>query len=163
MNLIPLFEEIYDHCDVQGLDIDTLSHEAGAAQMEINFNHGHALDLADQAFLFKRTVRQAAINHHLHATFMAKPMQEQPGSAMHVHVSVKSKASGKNIFSNDDGSESDDFYHSVAGMQRYLSGAMALMAPYVNSYRRRTGTEDSPANLAWGMDNRTVGFACAAW
>jgi glutamine synthetase len=89
---------------------------------------------------------------------MAKPMQEQPGSAMHVHVSVKSKESGKNIFSNDDGSESDDFYHSVAGMQRYLSGAMALMAPYVNSYRRRTGTEDSPANLAWGMDNRTVGL-----
>ena len=154
----PLFEEIYDHCDVQGLDIDTLSHEAGAAQMEINFNHGHALDLADQAFLFKRTVRQAAINHHLHATFMAKPIQEQPGSAMHVHVSVKSKESGKNIFSNDDGSESDDFYHSIAGMQRYLSGAMALMAPYVNSYRRRTGTEDSPANLAWGMDNRTVGL-----
>ena len=35
---------------------------------------------------------------------------------------------------------------------------MALMAPYVNSYRRRTGTEDSPANLAWGMDNRTVGL-----
>ena len=60
---------------MQGLDIDTLSHEAGAAQMEINFNHGHALDLADQAFLFKRTVRQAAINHHLHATFMAKPME----------------------------------------------------------------------------------------
>ena len=59
----PLFEEIYDHCDVQGLDIDTLSHEAGAAQMEINFNHGSALELADQAFLFKRTVRQTAINH----------------------------------------------------------------------------------------------------
>ena len=61
---------------------------------------------------------------------------------MHVHVSVKSKKSGKD-FSNDDGSESDVFYHSVAGMQRYLSGAMALMAPYViptaaNRYRRFT-------------------------
>jgi glutamine synthetase len=103
-------------------------------------------------------VRQTAINHGLHATFMAKPMQEQPGSAMHIHISVNSKKSGKNIFANTDGSESDDFYHSLAGMQRYLSGAMALMAPYVNSYRRRTGTEDSPANLAWGMDNRTVGL-----
>ena len=48
----PLFEEIYDHCDIQGLDIDTLSHEAGAAQMEINFNHGSAMDLADQAFSY---------------------------------------------------------------------------------------------------------------
>jgi glutamine synthetase len=154
----PLFEDIYDHCDVQGLDIDTLSHEAGAAQMEINFNHGNALELADQAFLFKRTVRQTAINHRLHATFMAKPMQEQPGSAMHIHLSMRSQKTGENIFATADGSESDAFYHSLAGMQRYLGGAMALMAPYVNSYRRRTGTEDSPANLAWGMDNRTVGL-----
>ena len=32
----PLFEDIYDFCDTQKIDIDTLSHEAGAAQMEIN-------------------------------------------------------------------------------------------------------------------------------
>ena len=57
----PLFEDIYDYCDVQKLDVDTLSHEAGAAQMEINFNHGEVLDLADQTFIFKRTVRQAAL------------------------------------------------------------------------------------------------------
>ncbi len=43
-------------------------------------------------------------------------------------------------------------------MQRYLAGAMALMAPYVNSYRRHSLNEDSPTNLAWGMDNRTVGL-----
>ena len=154
----PLFEEIYDHCDVQGLDIDTLSHEAGAAQMEINFNHGSAMDLADQAFLFKRTVRQTALNHKVHATFMAKPMQDQPGSAMHVHTSISNKATEGNIFVDENGEQTDEFLHAIAGMQRHLSGAMALMAPYVNSYRRRTGAEDSPANLAWGMDNRTVGL-----
>ena len=128
----PLFEEIYDHCE--------------------------ALELADQAFLFKRTVRQTALNHNVHATFMAKPMQDQPGSSMHIHSSIKNKKTGKNIFVNDDGSDSDAFYYALAGMQRYLVGAMALMAPYVNSYRRRTGAEDSPANLAWGVDNRTVGL-----
>lgn len=154
----PLFEEIYDHCEAQGLDIDTLSHEAGAAQMEINFNHGAPMELADQAFLFKRTVRQTALNHKVHATFMAKPMQEQPGSAMHIHASVINKATGKNIFVDADGAETDEFLHAIAGMQRHLVGAMALMAPYVNSYRRRTGADDSPANLAWGMDNRTVGL-----
>ena len=154
----PLFEEIYDHCEAQGLDIDTLSHEAGAAQMEINFNHGAAMDLADQAFLFKRTVRQTAINHNLHATFMAKPMQDQPGSAMHIHVSIKDKATGKSIFVDDQGEDTDKFLHAISGMQRHLVGAMALMAPYVNSYRRFSGGEDSPTNLAWGMDNRTVGL-----
>ena len=91
----PFFEEVYDHCDAMGLDIDTLTHEGGAAQMEINFNHGDALKLADQAFLFKRTVRQTALNHDIHATFMAKPMQYQPGSSMHLHCSVIDKKQAK--------------------------------------------------------------------
>ena len=154
----PLFEDIYDHCEVQKIDIDTLSHEAGAAQMEINFNHGEALELADQTFLFKRTVRQTSLDHNVHATFMAKPMQEQPGSAMHLHVSVVDIESERNLFVNEDSSESDQFYHALAGMQRYLVAAMPLMAPYVNSYRRQSNSEDSPTNLAWGMDNRTVGL-----
>ena len=154
----PLFEDIYDHCELQKIDIDTLSHEAGAAQMEINFNHGEALELADQTFLFKRTVRQTSLDHNVHATFMAKPMQEQPGSAMHLHVSVVDIESGHNLFVNEDSSESDQFYHALAGMQRYLVAAMPLMAPYVNSYRRQSNSEDSPTNLAWGMDNRTVGL-----
>ena len=79
---------MYDYCDAQGLDVDTLIHEAGAAQVEINFNHGDALDMADQAFLFKRTVRQTALDHGVYATFMAKPMQREPGSSMHIHQSV---------------------------------------------------------------------------
>ncbi|HTO61459.1 MAG TPA: glutamine synthetase, partial [Bradyrhizobium sp.] len=70
----PIFEDVYDFCETMGLDIDTLTHEAGAAQMEINFNHGDPLWLADQAFLFKRTVRHAAMRHNVYATFMAKPL-----------------------------------------------------------------------------------------
>ncbi len=44
----PLFEDVYDWCELQDLDLDTLIHEDGPAQMEINFRHGDALDLADQ-------------------------------------------------------------------------------------------------------------------
>ena len=153
----PLFEDVYDYCEAQNLDVDTLGHESGAAQMEINFNHGDALALADQAFLFKRTVRQAAIDHDVHATFMAKPMQGQPGSAMHVHLSVED-AKGRNVFSKADGEPSEMFHHALGGMQKYLPAAMPLMAPYVNSYRRLHFGEDSPTNLAWGVDNRTVGL-----
>ena len=53
--------------------------------MEINFQHGDPLELADQVFLFKRTLRQAALKHKLYATFMAKPMENQPGSSLHLH------------------------------------------------------------------------------
>ena len=74
----PLFEDIYDYCEAQELDIDTLIHESGAAQMEINFLHGDPLDLADQAFLFKRTCGEAAYRHGIYATFMATPLLEHP-------------------------------------------------------------------------------------
>jgi len=154
----PFFEEVYDHCEAMGLDIDTLTHEGGAAQMEINFNHGDALQLADQALLFKRTVRQTALNHDIHATFMAKPMQFQPGSSMHLHCSIEDADTGKNIFADADGLETDAFRWAIAGMQAHLAGGMPLMAPFVNSYRRFASTYDAPANLDWAYDNRTVGL-----
>ena len=154
----PFFEDVYDHCEAMGLDIDTLSHETGAAQMEINFNHGDALALADQVLIFKRTVRQTALNHNIHATFMAKPIQYQPGSSMHLHCSVLNEADQSNIFSQPDGAESEMFRYALGGLQRYLAGGMAIMAPYVNSYRRLATTYNAPTNLAWGYDNRTVGL-----
>ena len=154
----PFFEEVYDHCEAMGLDIDTLTHEGGAAQMEINFNHGDALSLADQALLFKRTVRQTALNHDIHATFMAKPMQYQPGSSMHLHCSIMDMETNKNIFNDADGQETDAFRWAMAGMQTHLAGGMPLMAPFVNSYRRFATTYDAPANLDWAYDNRTVGL-----
>src|SRR3546814_1641075 len=66
--------------------------------MEMNFNHGDPMLLADQAFLFKRTVREAAMRHKVYATFMAKPMQDQPGSSMHNHQSLLDAKSGRNLF-----------------------------------------------------------------
>ena len=58
-------EDMYDYAEAQKLAVDTLIHENGAAQMEINFLHGDALDLADQVFIFKRTVRETAHKHGL--------------------------------------------------------------------------------------------------
>ena len=154
----PLFEEIYDYCHAQNLEVDTLIHEVGAAQMEINFLHGDALDLADQVFLFKRTVREAAFHHKMYATFMAKPMEGEPGSAMHIHQSLTDNKTGKNAFSNDDGSPSELFFYFIAGLQHYLPEAMPFFAPYVNSFRRLTKYTAAPTNVEWGYDNRTVGL-----
>jgi hypothetical protein len=59
----PLFDDIYAFCEAQEIEIDTLIHEDGAAQMEINLIHGDAMSLADQVFMFKRTAREAAFRH----------------------------------------------------------------------------------------------------
>jgi len=154
----PLFEDMYDFCEDQNIDVDTLTHEAGAAQMEINFNHSDPLKIADQAFLFKRTVRECALRHEVYATFMAKPMQNEPGSSMHIHQSIEDPKTGRNLFSDEDGDDTALFRSHIAGLQTYLPAAMPLLAPNVNSYRRLTPHSDAPINLHWGLDNRTVGL-----
>ncbi len=154
----PLFDDIYAFCEAQNIDIDTLIHEDGAAQMEINLIHGDALDLADQAFLFKRTAREAALRHKMYATFMAKPMANEPGSAMHIHQSVVDIKTGRNVFSTAEGGPSPLFFSHIAGLQKYLPPAMSLFAPNVNSYRRITRYNMAPINVQWGYDNRTAGL-----
>ncbi|MEY3714180.1 MAG: hypothetical protein RL321_1800 [Pseudomonadota bacterium] len=154
----PLFDDLYQFCEEQDIAIDTLIHEDGPAQMEINLLHGNALDLADQAFMFKRTAREAALRHKMYATFMAKPHAKEPGSAMHLHQSVVDKKTGQNVFSADDGTPTPLFFAHLAGLQRYLPAAMALFAPNVNSYRRITRFQVAPINVQWGYDNRTAGL-----
>ena len=149
-------EDIYDWCEAQSIDIDTISHESGPAQLEINFNHGDPLELADQVFLFKRTVRQAALKHDIYATFMAKPHENEPGSAMHIHQSVIDIETGQNIFSTARGRHSAKFLHYVGGLQRYMGAAMPFYAPNVNSYRRLVPYSDAPTTTHWGIDNRTA-------
>lgn len=153
-----LIDDIYHFSEAQGLEIDTLIHEEGAAQLEINLRHGDPIELADQVFMFKRTIREAALKHDMYATFMAKPIQGQPGSAMHIHQSVIDKKTGRNIFSNEDGTESDSFRHFIGGMQKHVPNALAMFAPYVNSYRRLTPDASAPVNVKWGYDNRTTAF-----
>jgi glutamine synthetase len=156
----PVIDTIYRYAQDAGLTIDTVIQEDGAGQVEINLTHGDPVLLADQVFYFKRIIREAALNHGMFATFMAKPMRDQPGSAMHIHQSVLDLHTGDNIFSDARGEPSDAFMHFIAGSQKYLPLSLPLMAPYVNSYRRfQISTNSSaPTNFAWGYDNRATGL-----
>jgi len=153
-----LIDDIYHFSASQGLEIDTLIHEEGAGQLEINLRHGDPIELADQVFMFKRTIREAALKHDMYATFMAKPIQGQPGSAMHIHQSIIDRKTGKNVFTAEDGSETDAFGHFIGGMQKHVPAALVMFAPYVNSYRRLTQAASAPVNTKWGYDNRTTAF-----
>src|SRR3546814_20708824 len=128
-----LFDVIYQFTEKQGLEIELRIHEEGPAQLVINLWHGEPVALADQVFLFKRRSREAALKHGSYATFMAKPMQGQAGSAMHIHQSVVDIETGRNVFSNAAGSPSPEFFHFIGGMQRFL--------PKARSEGRRVGKE----------------------
>ena len=151
-----IIEEIYERAEAASLHLDTMIHEAGTAQLEINFNHGEPIHLSDQVLLFKRIVRQVALQNDVYATFMAKPMENQPGSAMHLHISAHDK-SGKNLFGSADG-PTEVFRHFIGGLQEYLPHVTPLFAPNVNSFRRMQPDHAAPINLQWGYDNRSCGL-----
>ena len=153
-----VIDTIYDFAEAQGFEIDTIIQEGGAGQIEINLQHGDPLQLADQVFIFKRTIREAALRHNCYATFMAKPMEDEPGSAMHIHQSVTDAKTGQNVFSDEAGEPTGLFYGFIAGQQNYLHAVISILAPYVNSYRRLVPGNSAPINTEWGMDNRSTGL-----
>ena len=150
------FEEIVEHidenCEKAGLDINIMIYESGAAQREVNFLHGNALRLADEVQLFKRIVRQVALARDVYVTFLAKSMNGQPGSAMHIHQSVLDVGTGKNIFSRADGRDSSAFRSYVAGLARLPPQVAPMFASNVNSFRRMRPDSDAPINVHWGSD-----------
>ena len=153
-----VIDDIYDFAEAQGLEIDGILQEGGAGQIELNLAHGDPIRLADEVFFFKRLIREAALRHDCFATFMAKPIAGEPGSAMHIHTSVVDTKTGRNIFAGPKGAETDAFMHFIGGLQKHLGAAIALFAPYVNSYRRYVPDFAAPINLEWGRDNRTTGL-----
>ena len=153
----PVIDDIYEYAEIQGVEIDGITQEGGAGQLEINLRHGDPVRLADDVFYFKRLIREAALKHDCFATFMAKPIEGEPGSAMHVHHSILD-AKGNNIFCGPNGEETPEFLNFVGGLQRHMPAAIAVIAPYVNSYRRYVRGHAAPINLEWGRDNRTTGL-----
>ncbi len=154
----PILDLMYDYAETMELDVDTLIHESGAGQLEVNFQHADAMSRADNVFLFKRCMREAALRHGIYATFLAKPMANEPGSAMHIHQSLVD-ADGNNVFAGAKaGQHSALFMHYLGGLQKYVPMAMPFFAPNVNSYRRLAIGQVAPINVQWGYDNRTCGL-----
>ncbi|EYD72717.1 glutamine synthetase family protein [Limimaricola hongkongensis] len=153
----PVIDDIYEYAEIQGFEIDGITQEGGAGQLEINLRHGDPVKLADEVFFFKRLIREAALKHDCFATFMAKPIEGEPGSAMHVHHSIID-AKGRNIFTGPQGGETDAFFNFIGGLQEHMPSVIAMFAPYVNSFRRYVRDHAAPINLEWGRDNRTTGI-----
>lgn len=153
-----VIDDIYDFAEAQGFEIETIMQESGPGQLELNLKHGDPVELADQVFYYKRLIREAALKNNCFATFMAKPMEDQPGSAMHIHQSVISTKTGNNVFNTETNEPSVLFQGFVAGQQTHLPSVFCLLAPYVNSYRRFIRDDAAPINLEWGVDNRTAGL-----
>ncbi len=119
--------------------------------MEINLIHGPPLDLADQAFLFKRTAREAALRHKMYATFMAKPHAKEPGSAMHIHQSVVDVKTRQEHLQQSR-------WHSLAAVLRAHRRPAEIHAGGHGAVLRQRQLLSPPDPVPVGADQRALGL-----
>jgi glutamine synthetase len=152
----PFIDAVAGACKVQGIPADTAVAEYAPGQFEINLKHrDDALLACDDAIYLKRAIKAVAQQQGLQASFMAKPLVDQAGSGLHIHVSVLDK-DGNNIFACTPDQPAAALKHAIGGLQRSAQDCLLLFAPNANSYRRFVLNAFVPLNTVWGFNNRTV-------
>ena len=139
-----------------GIHVEYAHHEVGPSQHEIDMRFKGALAMSDDCMTYRITVKEYAMKHGMHATFMPKPLFAENGSGMHVHQSLQ--ADGKNAFYDGD----DQYFLSavaksfIAGQLRHAREIAPLFAQWVNSYKRLVPGYEAPVYLAWSRRNRSA-------
>jgi glutamine synthetase len=164
--LMRRYEVIKEICDCMvalGWNPYQNDHEDANGQFEMNWEYDTCLRTADKHAFFKFMVKSIAEKHCLRATFMPKPFLNLTGNGCHAHVSLWSKATGKNVF-EDAGGEmglSPEAYHFIGGLMHSADALAAITNPTVNSYKRinaprtMSGATWSPNTVTYGGNNRT--------
>ncbi|MCS7260580.1 MAG: type I glutamate--ammonia ligase [Anaerolineae bacterium] len=140
-----------------GVAVEVHHHEvATAGQTEIDMRFAPLLRMADQIMIYKYIVKNVARQHNMTATFMPKPLFEDNGSGMHVHISLWKGE--RNIFFDEAGYAqlSDTARFFIGGLLHHAAALLALVAPTTNSYRRLVPGFEAPVNLAYSQRNRSA-------
>lgn len=131
-----------------GVDVHSVHHEAGPGQYEIDLAPLAPLQLADALVLAKHVIRKIAIESNLTATFMPRPLANEPGSGLHLHQRVGSR------LIDDNGNLKEEGRFFLAGQLAHARGLSALAAPTVNSYKRLHSGSEAPNVADWAHVNR---------
>jgi glutamine synthetase len=138
-----------------GFEIEASHHEVAPGQHEIDFKYADAVKAADQIQTFKLVVKTIARKHHLHATFMPKPLFGMNGSGMHCHQSLFRGEENAFYDENDPLGLSEVARQYMAGMMKHARAFTAITNPTVNSYKRLVPGYEAPCYVAWSARNRS--------
>ncbi|WP_293848283.1 type I glutamate--ammonia ligase [uncultured Brevibacterium sp.] len=139
-----------------GISVEFSHHEGGPGQNEIDLRYADGLTMADHVQTFKTVIKEVAIERGVYASFMPKPLSDEPGNGMHTHMS---------LFEGDDNA----FYEPgaryqlskigrqfVAGILKHAPEFCAVTNQYVNSYKRLWTGHEAPSFICWGHRNRSA-------
>ncbi|MBU0706950.1 glutamine synthetase family protein [Patescibacteria group bacterium] len=143
-----------------GIEEEIGHHEVGPSQQEIDMNYAPALVMADSILLARWVIKLIAQQHDLIATFMPKPLSDENGSGMHIHMSITDRAGENLFFARHNGQR--HHYLSVfgrrflAGLLKYVPELTLVFNQWENSYKRLIPGYEAPVYVCWGSRNRSA-------
>ncbi len=139
-----------------GIPVEAQHHEvATGGQCEIDMRFQPLVQMADNLLKYKYIVKNVARKHEKTVTFMPKPLWNDNGSGMHVHMSIWK--AGKNLFFGDGyAGMSETAMHAIGGLLKHAPAVLAFTNPTTNSYKRLVPGFEAPVNLAYSRRNRSA-------
>jgi glutamine synthetase len=138
-----------------GINVKYHHHEVGErGQQEIETYFSDLLTTADNIVSAKYALFNFALRKNLFITFMPKPMYQQAGNGMHLHLYLTKN--GKNIFykKGEYGNMSQTGRYFIGGMLKHGPALSAFTNPSTNSYKRLVPGYEAPVALTYGQGNR---------
>jgi len=140
-----------------GVDIKYHHHEVGGGgQHEIETKFVPLLQMADQTMLIKYFVKNQCFRVNRSATFMPKPLFNEPGSGFHVHQFLANK--NGSVFFDKKGPArfSQIGLYYIGGVLKHVDSILAFSNPSTNSFKRLVPGFEAPVAGTYSVGNRTA-------
>jgi glutamine synthetase len=139
-----------------GVEIEAQHHEvATGGQAEIDMRYAPLVDMGDRLLKYKYVIKSTAKKYGKTVTFMPKPLFNDNGSGMHVHISIWKGS--ENLFAgNGYAGLSDVGRYAIGGLLKHTAAMLAFTSPTTNSYKRLVPGFEAPVNLAYSSRNRSA-------
>ena len=151
-----LCREAIDALRSFAIEVEASHAEVGPGQHEIDIAEMGALEAADAIVALKWALRSLARRGHMLVSFMPKPLEDAPGSGLHISQVLVERDTGSDAFF--DPAERYELSavgaQFIAGQLAHARGLSAVVAPLVNSYKRLAGGSEAPARVSWARIHR---------
>lgn len=143
--------------DEWGVKVKYHHHEVGGpGQLEIEVELGDIVSMADNTMVTKYIIRNTALENGCTATFLPKPIYNEAGNGMHVHMLLTKD--GKPLFYDENGYAqlSETAHWFMGGLLKHAKSLCALTNPSTNSFKRLVPGFEAPVTIGYATANRSA-------
>ena len=156
-NLYNLRAKMVQYIEDCGIPVRYHHHEVGGpGQSEIEIHHHPLLKTGDVTMTIKYIIRMAAVENNKTVTFMPKPLYNEAGSGMHIHIQLRKD--NENLFFDENGYAglSQLAMYFIGGVLKHGPALLAFTNPSTISYKRLVPGFEAPVKTIFGLANRSA-------